>query len=69
MSNSNKDANFKEKLKQALTSTFKAISDDFENNNKSESNKDQKKFDFFELDILNTKSDFVKARAETDSLA
>ncbi len=69
MSNSNKDANFKEKLKQALTSTFKVISDDFEINDNSESSKDPKKFDFFELDNLNTKSDFVKARAESDSLA
>ena len=29
MSNSNKSANLKEKLKQALTSTFKVISNDF----------------------------------------
>ena len=31
--------------------------------------KSSKKFDFFELDNLNTKADFTKARAEMDSLA
>ena len=35
----NKDINIKEKLKQALTSTAKAISDDFEINGKKEKNK------------------------------
>ena len=69
MSNSDKDANLKEKLKQALTSTFKVISDDFEIANKFEKTKSSKKFDFFDLENLNTKSDFIKARAESDSLA
>jgi len=69
MSNSDKDANLKEKLKQALTSTFKVISDDFAIDNKFEKNKSSKKFDFFELDNLNNKSDLIRARAETDSLA
>ena len=69
MSNSNKSANLKEKLKQALTSTFKVISNDFSLKNLPEENKSSKKFDFFELDNLNTKADFTKARAEMDSLA
>ena len=69
MSNSNKDANLKEKLKQALTSTFKVISDDFKINDKLEKNKSSEKFDFFELDNLNSKSDFIKARAESDTSA
>ena len=69
MSNSNKDANLKEKLKQALSSTFKVISDDLGTINEKEKNKVSQKFDFFELDKLNTKSDFIKARAETDSSA
>ncbi len=63
------NVNLKEKLKQALESTFRVISDDFKNNEKLNENKDQNKFDIFELDNLNTKSDFIKARAETDSSA
>ena len=69
MSNSNKDANLREKLRQALTSTFRVISDDFDK--KEKSNKEQKsdKFDFLEIENLNSKSDFIKARAESDSSA
>ena len=69
MSNSNKNANLKDKLRQALNSTFKVISDDFDINEKLEKNKSSKKFGFFELDNLNTRHDFIKARAENDSLA
>ena len=69
MKNSNKDANLKEKLKQALSSTFKVISDDLVVTNKVDKNNSSKKFDFFEIDNLNNKSDFIKARAETDSSA
>ena len=69
MSLSNKDENLKEKLRQALSSTIKVISDDFTVQNKDEKNKSSKKFDFFEIDNLNSKIDFIKARAETDSLA
>ena len=69
MSSSNKDANLKEKLKQALTSTFKVISEDFKINNNKEKNKNLKVLDIFELDNLNSQSDLIKARAETDSSA
>ena len=69
MSDSNKVADLKEKLKQALNSTFKVISDDFKLNDKFEKTKDNKKFDYFELDNLNSKNDFIKARAESDSSA
>ena len=69
MSLSNKDENLKEKVRQALSSTIKVISDDFTIQNKDEKNKSSKKFDFFEIDNLNSKIDFIKARAETDSLA
>ncbi len=59
--------NLKEKLKQALNSTARAISDDLSiNENK---NKNYKKLDFFNLENLNSKNDFIKARAESDSLA
>ena len=69
MGNNNRNANLKDKLRQALTSTFKVISDDFNIHQKLEKNKSSKKFDFFELDNLNTKHDFIKARAENDSSA
>ena len=69
MNNSNKDNNLKEKLRQALTSTFKVISDDLKLKDKTENNKSSKRFDFFDLENLNTKNDFIKARAESDSLA
>ena len=69
MSFNRKDENLKERLKQALSSTFKVISGDLKIDNKDENNKSSKKFDFFELDNLNSKTDFIKARAETDSLA
>ncbi len=65
----NKNINLKEKLKQALTSTARAISDDYENKQDVEQNKSSNKFDFFEIDNLNSKNDFIKARAEYDSLA
>jgi len=66
---SDKQTNLKEKLKQALASTVRVISEDFEIKKKSENNKSSNKFDFFELDNLNNKNDFVKARAESDSSA
>ena len=69
MSNSNKDANLKEKFKQALNSTFKVISEDFGVSNNLDKNDISKKFDFLELENLNTKNDFIRARAETDSSA
>tara|TARA_B100000902_G_C26900604_1_gene711912 strand:+ start:29 stop:280 length:252 start_codon:yes stop_codon:yes gene_type:complete len=65
----NKESNFKEKLRQALASTARVISDDFKINEYSDKNKSSKKFDFFELDNLNSKNDFIKARAESDSFA
>ena len=65
----NKNINLKEKLKQALTSTARAISSDYQIKGDTEQNKSSKKFDFFEIDNLNSKNDFIKARAEYDSLA
>jgi len=64
-----KETNLKEKLRQALVSTIRVISDDFAINVKSENNKSSKKFDFFEFDNLNNKNDFIKVRAEADSTA
>ena len=55
MSVNNKDANLKEKLKQALNSTFKVISDNYNSDKIAD-----KKSNFFELDSLNTINDFIK---------
>ena len=68
MSN-NKSENLKEKFKQALQSTAKAISGDFQIQRNSQENKGTKKLDFLDIDNLNTKKDFVKARAYSDSFA
>ena len=66
----NKEDNFKEKFKQALISTAKVISDDykFDLNNKNK-NLSSENIDFFELDNLKNRQDFVRLRAETDSRA
>jgi len=65
-----KEDNFKEKFKQALISTAKVISDDYlisvKNKNKNLSSKN---LDFFELDNLTNRHDFIRLRAETDSEA
>ncbi len=69
MDSNKKNPNIKEKLKQALLSTAKVISDDFKIEKDYNNNKSSKKFDFFELDNLNSKIDFLKARADSDSSA
>ena len=65
----NKTNNLKERLRQALNSTVKVISDDFEIKENLEQNKDSKKIDYFNLEDLKSKADYIKARAESDSLA
>ena len=66
----NKEDNFKEKFKQALISTVKVISDDYKfNSNNKNKNLSSKNIDFFELDNLKNRQDFVRLRAETDSRA
>ncbi len=65
-----KDENLKEKFKQALISTVRAISEDIKDTQKfNEKNSSSKNYNFFELDNLNNKYDFLKFRAETDSEA
>ena len=64
----NKEENFKEKFKQALRSTIKVISDDYKPNF-DKKNESSKNLNFFELDNLNNKHDFVRLRAEADSEA
>ena len=66
---SGKEINLKEKLRQALTSTIRVISDDFEIKKNKKVEKNINKSDFFELENLNSKTDFIKARATADSSA
>ena len=66
----NKEDNFKEKFKKALISTAKVISDDYKFDlNYKNKNLSSKNIDFFELDNLKNRQDFVRLRAETDSRA
>ncbi len=68
MTKNRNNTEIKEKFKQALTSTIKVISEDF-NIKENPKNKDPQKFDPFEIDNLNNKNDFIKARAKSDSKA
>jgi len=66
----NKEDNFKEKFKKALISTAKVISGDYKLDlDSKDKNSSSKNLDFFELDNLEDKHDFIKLRAETDSKA
>ena len=64
-----KEDTIKEQFKQALISTAKVISDDYKLDLKENNNFSSKNFNFFELDNLNSKQDFIRYRAETDSAA
>ncbi len=64
----NKEDNFKEKFKQALISTVKVISEDYKPNKES-ANASSKNINFFELDNLSSRHDFIRFRAEADSEA
>ena len=63
-----KENNLKDKFKLALLSTARAISDDY-NIKIDKKNKSSKNIDFFEIDNLNSRYDFIKYRAEIDSKA
>ena len=65
----NKEDSRKEKFKQALISTIKVISGDLKIEKDPKKNKSSQNFNFFELDNLNSKQDYIKLRAETDSEA
>ena len=63
-----KENNFKEKFKIALISTENAISGDYlKKNLKNQKNK--KNFNYFEIESLNSREEFIKYRAESDSRA
>ena len=69
MKNINKSEILKEKLKIALNSTARAISDELINKPDQKNINESKKLDFLNLENLNSKNDFIRARAESDSLA
>ena len=69
MKNGEKNFDLKEKIRQALASTARVISNDFKIDDKLKKDKIIKNSDFFESDNLNTKNNFIKARAVSDSLA
>ena len=66
---SSKEENLKEKLKQALNSTVKVISEDYKLTDKKDQIEDIKEADYFQIENLNSKNDFIKARAEADTSA
>ena len=67
---SNKEYNFKEKFRQALVSTARVISEDYKIALKNlDKNLSSKNTNFFEIDNLSNKSDFIRLRAQTDSAA
>ena len=67
----NKEDSSKEKFKQALISTVKVISEDYKIESEKLNSSISKNYKFFELgDInINSKEDYIKLRAETDSEA
>ncbi len=58
-----------EQIKQALTSTYKVISDKLINNNPKDKTFDFKSLDFPDVKDLKDKADYIKLRANTDSKA
>ena len=66
---SDKETNFKVKLRQALSSTIRVISEDLEIKKDSKKDKSSNKFDLLESNNLSNKYDFIKARAESDTTA
>ncbi len=65
---SNKENNFKENFKQALISTAKVISEDYNTDfKKIDKDSKLKKVNFFDMTNLSKKEDFTRLRAEADS--
>ena len=56
-----------EQIKQALTSTYKVVSDKIINNNPKDKTFDFKSLDFSEVKDLKDKADYIKLRANVDS--
>ena len=58
-----------EQIKQALTSTFKVISNHIEDKNSKNKDLKIKTLDFSEIKDLKSKNDYIRLRANTDSKA
>jgi len=65
----NRESSLKEKFRIALKSTAKVISDDFSSNKKSNDKNNSKDLNSIEVENINSPSDFIRLRAETDSSA
>jgi len=65
---SSKENEIKEKFRQALISTSRVIADDFQINIKNKNLKSDNT-NFFEIDNLSSKNDFIRFRAEADTAA
>ena len=66
---SNKISSLKEKMRQALTSTMKVISEDFKIKDQNSKNTNNINSEIAALDSLASPKDFIKLRAEFDSTA
>ena len=55
----NKEDNFKEKFKEALVSTVKVISEDYDIKKDKFNSLNSKNYNFFEIGELNSKEDFL----------
>ncbi len=66
---SNRQSSLKEKFRIALKSTAKVISDDFSLDKKNNNKNKSKDLNSIEVENINSPSDFIRLRAETDSSA
>ena len=64
-----KEDNLREQFKQALISTIKVISEEYKIDTNLKKNLSSNNYNFFELDNLNTRQDYINLRAGTDSEA
>ena len=64
-----KEDNLREQFKQALISTIKVISEEYKTDTNTKKNLSSNNYNFFELDNLSSKQDYINLRAETDSEA
>ncbi len=66
---SSKISSLKEKMRQALTSTMKVISEDLQNKDQKSKNTSNNNSEIVSIDNLSTPQDFIRLRAEFDSTA
>ena len=66
---SNRESSLKEKFRIALKSTAKVISDDISLNKRNSEKNKSKDLNSIEVENINSPSDFIRLRAETDSAA